>query len=175
DSAKVFLFVGRWSRVKGVDILIEVFSEIIKVHNNINLVLITDIPEKVKQKIITKNNNFIFIKPQNDISYFYKISDCIILPSRKDSFPYVMLEAGIYKKVFIGSQVDGIAEFIKNDSEGFLFESYKKENLFEAIQKYLRLSQDEETNIKESLFRKVISATDKGRYIDKLISIYKNL
>jgi glycosyltransferase involved in cell wall biosynthesis len=174
-NAKVFLFTGRWSKVKGVDILVKVFLEIFKVHKNVFLILITDVSPKTEKRIKGKNKNFIFIKPQKDLSYFYNISDAIVLPSRTDSFPYVMLEAGIYKKLFIGSEVDGIAEFVKNGSEGLLFESPKKETLFDVVQKYLCISQEEETKIKESFYRKVIIDTDKSRYINNLVDIYNNL
>jgi glycosyltransferase involved in cell wall biosynthesis len=174
DTAKVFLFVGRWSKVKGVDILIQVFSEIFEVHNDIILILITDVSEKTKQKIITKSKNFIFVKPQNDISYFYRISDFVILPSRKDSFPYVMLETGVYEKIFVGSNVGGIAEFIENEKNGFLFNP-NAEEFFKTITKVISIDESKKNIIVENLHRKVLSIDNVQTYFDKLLKIYNSL
>ena len=60
----------------------------------------------------------IYLPPLENIKQLYSISDVVILPSKKDSFPYVMLEAGINKKSFIGGNTGGIAEFIEDGVNG---------------------------------------------------------
>ena len=115
EGAIVFLFVGRWNKIKGTDLMVHVFSNMMKIYKNVFLLLITNINNSEKQKIIKMNKNFIFIKPQENITSFYNLSDAVILPSRVDPFPYVMLEAGLYKKIFIGSKVNGIGEFIEDE------------------------------------------------------------
>ena len=60
--------------------------------------------------------------PTDNITEFYKTIDILVLPSRVHPFPLVMLEAGLFEEIFIGSKVDGIAEFIDDGYDGFLFD-----------------------------------------------------
>ncbi|MGB9663697.1 MAG: glycosyltransferase family 4 protein [Ignavibacteria bacterium] len=174
DDAKVFLFVGRWTKIKGVDILVKAFRKITNNYPKVYLILITDISETGKKRIQSINQNFVFIKPQRDISYFYKICDAIILPSRVESFPFVMLEAGLYKKIFIGSNVGGVGEFIEDGRDGLLI---KKEdsngltNIIESVVKNLIDTQKLRTN----LSNKVYSLLSLKEYSKSIINIYENL
>ena len=63
--------------------------------------------------------------------------DVVVLPSRIDPFPYTMLEAANYMVPFIGSNVDGISEYIENGNTGILFEN---ENFNELADKIILLT-----------------------------------
>ena len=65
------------------------------------------------------------LKPVKNPYPFYSIADIVVLPSLADSFPYVMLESGLFKKPFVGTQTGGIAEFIDDGKNGLLFETAK--------------------------------------------------
>ena len=71
----------------------------------------------------------------SEIFNYYQLIDVFVLPSRVDPFPLVMLEAGLMKKPFIGSKVDGIAELIENETDGLLFESGNSDDLVSKILK----------------------------------------
>ncbi|MCS7054010.1 MAG: glycosyltransferase family 4 protein [Ignavibacterium sp.] len=174
DDAVVFLFIGRWSKIKGVDILIKVFNKISEENKNISLILISDVKDKTQSYLNNKCKNLIFIKPQENINYFYKLSDIVILPSKKESFPYVMLEAGLHKKLFLGSKVGGIAEFIEDRVDGFLFEP-NYHSLKKLVKEVLDKKLYKIDLMKESLNKKVISLYDSETYVKKLIDIYYSL
>ena len=53
-------------------------------------------------------------------AYLYSIVDIVILPSRIDPFPFVMLEAGAFKKPFIGGNTGGINEVEANNLNVYL-------------------------------------------------------
>ena len=71
---------------------------------------------------IKKNNLKALVLPSKENVFdYFNIIDIVVLPSRIDPFPLVMLESGLMKKAFIGSSVDGIKEFIVNGKDGIRF------------------------------------------------------
>lgn len=174
EDSKVFTYIGRWSKDKGVDRLIKVFNEIFKSYKNVYLIIISNLPIKTSEKIQKLNSNFKVVSPLKDIINYYKISDTIILPSKRESFPFVMLEAGLFRKLFIGSKVDGIDEFIDNELDGFLFELNCK-SFQDVVEKTLKLSKEKENFLIDNLFKKVNRLDNPESYTNKLISIYQKL
>lgn len=173
-DSKLFLFVGRYSKLKGVDILIKVFLNIYQTYNNVYLILITDVPGKEKKRILSKSKNIVFIKPQKDISYFYRISDAVVLPSKKESFPFVMLEAGIYRKLFIGSDVGGITEFIRDNQNGLKFTANDPTHLEKIIREVI--SNDFNfSDLIENNYKKIKQLFDIQAYVEQLNYIYYHL
>jgi len=77
------------------------------------------------------------IAPLGNVNVYYKRAFAVVLPSRVDPFPLVMLETGIMSKPFIGSAVDGIAEFIESGKDGLLVSPGDINELFAAMKKIL--------------------------------------
>lgn len=174
EDSKIFLFVGRWTKIKGVDILIKSFRQIFKKYDNVYLILITDIPESIKNKILKVSNKFILIKPQRDISYYYNICDAVVLPSRIESFPYTMLEAGLHQKLFIGSNVGGISEFIENEKNGLLFENENVDQFVQLVSNVIQSKIDFQ-NVRQNLFEQISYLSRPVDYCSKLIEIYHSI
>lgn len=174
EKSKVFLFVGRWTKLKGVDLLINIFSEIIIQHKNVYLIIISNTPQSLKNKLLNKTKNFIFIEPLKDIKSFIKLADAIILPSKIESFPFIMLEAGLYKKLFIGSNVGGIAEYIDMNVDGVLFAKDDSNELKNIIKNVIIDKYDVE-KLAENLFNKVNTLPDVKSYCNNLFNIYQSL
>jgi glycosyltransferase involved in cell wall biosynthesis len=122
SGQKILLFVGRFSKEKGVDILIQAFKKLQIYENDVRLILVgAGAEEKYLRKYIINNKlNAELIQPYENINKYYLNAFAIVLPSRVDPFPLVMLEAGIMAKPFIGAAVDGIKEFIENGKDGLL-------------------------------------------------------
>lgn len=172
EDDRVFLYVGRFHKEKGIDILVNVFSKLPKEFSNLKIILITDIGSKAKKYY--SNHSIIFVQPQNDISVFYQLADCVVQPSRMDSFPYSMLEAGYFEKIFIGGNTGGIAEFIENRVNGFLVNP--DENDLEIIVRDLMQKPLEHyATLGKNLRRKVLNLPPPELYADKLIQIYSQL
>jgi len=174
-DAKVFLYVGRWTKIKGVDILADVFSKIFKKYQNTFLVIISDIPKKEKTKIEKLDKNFILIEPQNDVRKYFLIADAVVLPSRIEPFPFVMLEAGFYKKLFIGTNTGGIGEFIEDGKNGLLFEPENKMQLKKIIIDVINNRFEFELiadNLNEKIYKTIPSVKT---YTEKLVEVYYKL
>jgi glycosyltransferase involved in cell wall biosynthesis len=66
-----------------------------------------------------------------------KAFDVFLLPSKKEGFPYGLLEAGAAVLPVIASRVGGIPELIEHHKTGYLIDPYDPESLCEAIEDIL--------------------------------------
>ena len=169
-------FVGRFDTEKGVDILLKAFEPLQSMNNNLKLLLVGNGRDQafVTQFINKHNLNAKILNATLNIFEIYKISDIVILPSRVDPFPLVMLEAGLMKKPFIGSMVDGISEFIQDGINGLLFES---ENAKELSFLILSLINDREKakQLGENLYQKVIENNTSDYAIRSYQEVYEKM
>jgi glycosyltransferase involved in cell wall biosynthesis len=161
---------------KGIDILLEAFLNLSKVDKDLFLLIIGNGTDEINvRSFITQNKlNTKVLNSNNDIFNYYQLLDVFVLPSRVDPFPLVMLEAGLMKKPFIGSTVDGIAELIEHDKDGLLIESENVEELTKCI---LRLINDSELadTLAENLNKKVIDNFLTSNMVSKYEHEYKKL
>lgn len=165
-----FAFIGRFSKEKGVDLLIEAFGKLKE--NNVNLIM-TGTGEKIKlvKKLSAVFPNIKIKPPVKDISAIYANSDVIVLPSRVDPYPLVMLEAALFKKPVIAADVNGIAEFIENGINGILFEKENITGLRESLQIMLNDSGLRYT-LAENNFNKVVNNNMPEHIIPKYNELY---
>lgn len=174
DQSKIILFVGRYSKEKGVDVLVKAFLEVSKVYD-LYLLMITDAKDNIKRKILNKSDKIIFIKPCDDITMYYEISDIVVVPSLIESCPFVVLEAGINKKLLIASNVDGNSESLEDGKHAVMFDAGNKKKLIEAIQKALNMSEVQKQKLAENLHEKVNTFFDYKIYAEKLYRIYLSM
>jgi glycosyltransferase involved in cell wall biosynthesis len=177
DDFTTIGFVGRISRKeKGIDILLKAFYEISKKLSNIYLLLVGngEDAEFVELFIKEKKMTALLVKENNSVADFYNIIDLFILPSRVDPFPLVMLESGAMKIPFIGSNVDGIKEYINDGINGLLFKNEDVADLVEKIE-YLLKNKEFAFQLGVNLFRKVKDNNTVENILPKYEKLYKRL
>ncbi len=172
---RVFLFIGRNHRVKGLDILIRAFGKISNIYSDVVLIIVSNLSYKDKNKIKRVNPKIFLFPPGENIDEFYRLAHAVILPSRIEPFPYVMLEAGLNKKIFIGSNVDGIDEFIDDGINGIKFKSEDVQDLVDKMNDVLNLDTKIKVKLTNNLYKKVLRLDTPKTYVQKLIMIYNNL
>lgn len=172
---KVLLFAGRITKDKGYDTLLKSFELIKSKIKNVVLILIgqKDI-EKKGFKTSVVNEKLIYLPPVKDISYLYSIADIILLPSRIEPFGFVMIEAGSFKKPFIGGDTGGIAEFIEDGQNGLLVDPENPQELAEKII-YLINNPDVGKVLGENLYNKIDQLCDYNNYFTEVEKIYNSL
>ncbi len=175
DNGKIILYVGRITKIKGVDILIESFKKLKKKYDNIHLIIIGQIFDNSLKNIFNNLTNDIkFLNVLKNPYPYYTFADVVVLPSRIEPLGYVMLEAGLMKKPFIGSKTGGINEFIENGKNGLLFAPGNIEELTEKIS-YIIEQPEKGKLLAENLFNTVKEKTSSDEYFNKLNIIYKEL
>lgn len=174
-NQKVILYVGRFHTDKGYDTVIKSFDIISSRRNDLVLIMNGKFKNSMKLvKSIKNKNALILIDPQLSINYLYQVADVVVLPSRSDSFPYVMLEAGVHKKPFIGGNTGGIAEFIEDGKNGLLVDPESPDQLAEKTS-FLLNNPDYGKRLGENLHDKVTRLCDYNNYFREVDKIYNSL
>lgn len=130
NNKKIFLFVGKFIKRKGLNVLL---NSIINLKSNSNFInnsmflLIGQGPElnNIKQFIKSENLNnvkLINFQSQKNLKYFYKFSNFLILPSYYETWGLVVNEAMAMGKPSIVSKSCGSAnDLVINNKNGFIF------------------------------------------------------
>jgi glycosyltransferase involved in cell wall biosynthesis len=143
-NSKFILFVGRFSKSKGIETLIDAFNIINNKISDIHLVIMgVDFGfEKTMEELIIKFNlskKIIVIKnpPREDVISAYGESEFLILPSQWELSPLVPLESFAFKKPVISTKSHGIPFTVQDDENGILVEPENPDQLAKAITKLL--------------------------------------
>lgn len=170
-------FIGRINfNEKGVDILLEAFKQLSQNRKNLFLVLIGNGQNESDVRVYFKryNLNALLLPPKTDINEYLNVIDIFILASRVDPFPLTMLEAGLMKVPFIGSDVDGISELIEHEKDGLLFES---DDIDDLIMQIIRFLDDDKLRygLSQNLYQKIISSFTTDRIIPQYVKLYSDV
>ena len=121
------VFVGRVEKNKGIDDLFKIFQKIggMKNINSLKIIGESKREKYYKEKAIITSPKISILGPLNrkDIFKIYADSHVLILLSKSEGFPKVIMEAGVFGCVPIVSNLSGISEIIKHGSEGFIVDS----------------------------------------------------
>ncbi|RLC34779.1 hypothetical protein DRH14_02220 [Candidatus Shapirobacteria bacterium] len=114
---KIIVYCGRIDPFKGIDKLIKSL-QYIDLKFRVKLIILTFEPDKVVRRYFDylvnlsgmyKKNNlrqvlFIYPKNKKEIADWYRLADCVVLPSEMESFSMVALEAVSCGSVFVGTE-----------------------------------------------------------------------
>ena len=175
EDEKVVLFIGRVTKDKGIDLLIEAFRLLRQEDKKVFLIIAGQIYDStLKSSLKNLPDGVKFLGIVKTPYPYYEAADLIALPSKVDSFPYIMLEAAIMRKPFLGTRIGGISEFIDEGITGTLFTSGNVKELSNKI-RYLLDNQNIANNMADKLYEKVSKELSRESYITKLNKIYDGL
>ncbi|PKL36939.1 hypothetical protein CVV38_03575 [Candidatus Peregrinibacteria bacterium HGW-Peregrinibacteria-1] len=122
---------------KGIHHLIQSLPTVTQEFPNTKLVIIGTGPELQPlinlSKKLSLENHIIFLGKRKEIPLLLKSSNIFVLPSEREAFGLVLLEAMISGLPIIATSVGGIPEIIKNDYNGILVPPKSPEALTSAI------------------------------------------
>ncbi len=126
---------------KGLQYLIEGLPELIKMHPNMSLLLAGDGPLKSelmkRAKKLGLADKILFLGYVNNIPQVIDVFDVFVLPSLKEGFPWVILEAMASRKAIVATEVGGIPEMILDGESGILIRPGDIDSLISGIHKIL--------------------------------------
>lgn len=137
----IFLFVGRFGLAKNIPLLLDVFS-----HDdlkNVKLLMIGDGDETIKN-IIRKTSEDTFgrieyIGRTDHVMDYMKSVDALVITSRNEGAPIVLLEALSAGLPIVSTPVGGVSDIIKNNVNGFLTKGFSKDEVVSLIKKMVYL------------------------------------
>ena len=143
-KSKFILFVGRFSKSKGIETLIHslnILKNEKEISNTKLLIMGVDFGfEKEMEELIKKfdlSERILVIKnpPREDVISAYGESEFLVLPSQWELSPLVPLESFAFKKPVISTNSHGIPFTVKDGENGILVEPENSEELSKAITK----------------------------------------
>jgi glycosyltransferase involved in cell wall biosynthesis len=128
------IFVGAFSKQKGIDILIKAFKNI--KNSNISLHLVGDgkLLDEIKE-LSKDDNRIIFYGRRMDIEDFYHEANLVVVPSVDgEGSSGVIKEAIVANKIVIASNLKANLELIKDGINGVVFENKNIKSLQNKIE-----------------------------------------
>ena len=125
DGAPVVGFVGRLTRDKGIVELVEAYSELKTSVPTLRLLLVgcfeqgDPLPSCVR-RAIEMDPQIVCTSFVEDTSIHYHVMDVLALPSYREGFPTVALEAAAAEKPVVAAAVTGTLDAVVNGSTGVL-------------------------------------------------------
>lgn len=117
------LYAGRLIKQKGVENILNSFTELEKSNKNIRLYIAGDGPEfeKYKNNYNSKNISFLGkLSYEELVKYYYKTDIFLYPPLWPEGLPTSILEAGLMKCAVIGTKQGGIVEVLEDKKNGLL-------------------------------------------------------
>jgi len=156
EGDKVLLTVARLDPMKAQDKVITALKTVVLKFPNTKLVLVGDgsfsssklglskgerwlqhLKECVESKGLKGNVIFAGYLSEKDLGTVYAMCDAFILPSVREGFGLVVVEAWLYEKPVIVSSYAGVADLIEDGVNGLLFDPSKANQLASKIIKVL--------------------------------------
>ena len=178
--------VGRLDSLKNQELLIDAAAILINDKKlNLHFLVIGDETESItgkgyKRKLIEKSQqygieeNISFISFTKNIEIYFDIMDIFVLPTDKESFGYVLIEAMAKGKPVIATNQGGPKEIIVENRNGYLIEP---KNFIELSEKLSSLISDQELRIKMGQESKIITNEkfDVNVTIDNYIRLFNRV
>jgi lipopolysaccharide/colanic/teichoic acid biosynthesis glycosyltransferase/glycosyltransferase involved in cell wall biosynthesis len=125
ESSIVYGFVGRFTRDKGILELLDAFLTVSTDHPEAKLLLVGDfetgdpIPDNARQQL-EQHPSIICTGFVQDTSPYYHVLDVLVLPSHREGFPNVPLEAASAAKAVITTNATGARDAVVDGVTGLI-------------------------------------------------------
>ena len=129
-DAKVLLTVARLSRYdrdKGVETVLRVLPEIVEVIPDVHYVIVGDGDDRPRLEQLTKelgiSSNVTFAGAvKGELTNYYRMCDVFVMPSRKEGYGIVFVEAMALGKPVVGGRHGGTPDIVIDSQTGYLVE-----------------------------------------------------
>ena len=145
----IFCFVGRIVKDKGVNELVAAFKQLVGLYNDIKLVIVGSFEDSgnsvatITRSEIESNPNIRYLGKQKDVRPFMCMSDVFVLPSYREGFGMVLMEAGALEVPCITTDISGCNEIIQDGVNGRIIPSRNEGALYEAMRWFYEHRDDE--------------------------------
>ncbi len=171
-NEKLFIHVSNFRKVKRVEDVIKIF-DIINEKEPSKLLLVGDGPERAKLESLCRKlqiyNSVKFLGKTKDITNLMSISDVFLLPSEKESFGLVALEAMACGVPVISSNAGGLKEVNIHGETGYLSDVGDIDSMADLA---LEIIKDQKTL---DLFKSKALQHSKSFSIEKILPLYEEI
>ena len=178
DDFVIFLFVGRLKKEKGIFELVKAFKNVSEKCDNVALLVVGPDEEGIKRELIsclaTCKELVRFVDFTKTPEKYMSASDIFVLPSYREGFGSVIIEAASCGLPSIGSNIYGLSDAIKVGETGLLV-SVRSSKLLEKAM--LKLVNNDKMCNEMSLNarRRVTHNFSQDEITLKILQLYKRL
>ena len=140
--------VSRLEKIKGMDLVVPAFAEVLKQHPDTRLIVVGDgtLRSAMEQQAIELgcNDNITWAgrQPQEELEKWYSQMDIVLMPSRSEGFGLTAIEAMANGCVVVASNIGGLPEVVHDKICGLL---HRSEDITDMADKISSLISDETT------------------------------
>ncbi len=172
-------YAGRLTKEKGIVELVAAFGNIRKTYGNIHMILVGDqdqrspLPDEVIGRM-SENANIHSIPFTDDLAGYMAATDIFVLPTYRDGFGNVLIEAAALEKPVIGTDVFGARDALQNGINGILVRARDVGSLENALVKLIEnpaqrieMGRNGKQWVRENFDRKIVW--------ERLIEVYEQM
>lgn len=122
----VFLFVGRVVKDKGINELVQAFTNLYSKNSNTHLILVgsferhLDPLQPETENLINNHANIHAVGYKTNVIDYFALANTLTFPSYREGFPNVVMQAAAMQLNCIVSDINGCNEIIKNGENGWI-------------------------------------------------------
>jgi glycosyltransferase involved in cell wall biosynthesis len=173
--------IGTLSRLrheKGIDVLIQAFSQVHKIYPSAQLLLVGDGPQRREYETLVKQ-----LKLEQQVVFFgaadwetamqlMSLMVVVVVPSRFEGFGLTAAEAMAMGKPVVASDTFGLKELINHEQTGLLFENENDSELGEQILLFLK-DQNLSEQCGQNAFQKALNQFDYPIFVNGIKTLYQ--
>ena len=143
SDSKIFVFIGRMTRDKGVVELVSAFIKILGLGYHVDLLLVGPFDQECGGKrsvdisLINQNSRIHYVGQQKCPEYYLSISDIFCLPSYREGFGTTVIEAAAMGLPTIGTRINGLVDAVQDGITGILVNAYDSQSVVNAMRRLL--------------------------------------
>ena len=142
-DARVVGFVGRLTKDKGIEELIEACGPILRSCSDVWLLLVGDFeaedpPSRDVMHRMRRHPRIVVSGFVPDAAPYYSVMDVVAFPSHREGFPNVLLEAAAAQRPVVGFRATGTVDAIQDGRTGTLVPLGDSLALARAVTRYLQ-------------------------------------
>lgn len=182
EDSKLVVFIGRITYSKGLDILAHAAPYVIRHDPTVHFVIVGAPGEKdvsYRQWVVSTISRLQMMDHWHWTGYvkransFLADATMLVLPSRREALPLVLVEAGMAKKAVVASRIGGIPEVVIDGTTGLLVPPEDPKALAEAIL-YLIRNPEKATRMGQKAYDHVRQMFELDRYHSEFLTVYES-
>jgi glycosyltransferase involved in cell wall biosynthesis len=177
SDARVVICVARFDPVKGVDLLIEAWPDVVAVIPSATLLLVGDGPLHAsleqRARALGLSGSIRFLGYRSDVESILGLADLSVVPSRSEGLSLAAIESMASGLAVVAARVGGLPEVVRDGETGLLVEPENPPALAAAVTRVLG-----DAALRTSLAataRRFSLAYDLDAYCARLESLYRHL
>jgi glycosyltransferase involved in cell wall biosynthesis len=143
DQDIIITFIGRINKDKGVDLLFEAFDALKKDYPQLRLLVAGPIEDNnpIQRKNLNRlyqDDRVFYMGKLYEVAHVYAISSILVLPSYREGFGNVLIEAAAMEVPVIAPNIPGCRDAMKAGYNGLSFEKGNARDLTAQLLRYLQ-------------------------------------